>query len=187
MVTIRAIIRIRRSILFVIYPNLIRMAFGLTLNIYFSRYNTLEETITALIEKSEAGYTIRELNKIVRTEVKNVLPRLCLQKRLNRYYLGRYVTYLSNDQQRESKQKRCRKEQIEKSQGLSSIERHRKKLLPQRLDEITVIKVLVQLIEFPKATNASISQTLQRQGVSIRAKEVQSIIEFYSLQKKMAH
>jgi hypothetical protein len=63
----------------------------------------------------------------------------------------------------------------------------KRKFLPERLDAITVIKVLVQMIEFPKASDASISQTLQSQGVSITAKEVRSIIEFYSLQKKMAH
>jgi hypothetical protein len=153
-------------------------------DIHFSRYATLDETILFLIEKSDAGYTIRELNKILRTEVKNVLPRLCRKKCLNKYYSGRSVIYLSNDQQRELKQKTCREEQIEKSQGALGIKR---KFLPERLDAITVIKVLVQMIEFPKASDASISQTLQSQGVSITAKEVRSIIEFYSLQKKMAH
>jgi hypothetical protein len=59
--------------------------------------------------------------------------------------------------------------------------------LPENLDAITIIKVLLQMIEFPQANNASISQTLQRQGVMITAKAVRSIIEFYSLEKKMEH
>jgi len=150
-------------------------------DIYFSRYATLEETIVILIEKSDAGYTIRELNKILRTEVKNILPLLCRKKRLNRYYSGRSVIYLSNDQQHGVKQKACREVQIEKPQGELTIKR---KFLPEKVDAMTVIKVLVKMIEFPKASDASISQTLQRQGGSITAKEIRSIIDFYSLKKK---
>jgi hypothetical protein len=153
-------------------------------DIYFSHHATLDETIVALIENSDAGYTIGELNKILKTEVKNILPRLFAKKRLNRYYWQRYVVYLSNDPERELKQKTWRKEQIEKSQDTLKLKR---KFLPEKLDAITVIKVLVQMIEFPKASKASISQTLQHQGVFITAKEIRSIIEFYSLEKKMGH
>ena len=153
-------------------------------DIYFSRYATVDETIVALIENSDAGYTIRELNKILKTEVKNILPRLCRKKRLNRYYWHRYVVYLSNDPERELKQKTWRKEQIEKSQDVL---KQKRKLFPGQLDAITVIKVLIEMIELPKASDASISQRLQRQEVLITAKEVRSIIEFYSLKKKMGH
>lgn len=152
--------------------------------IYFSRYATLNETIVVLIEKSDAGHTIRELNKILRTEVKNILPLLCRKKRLNRYYSGRSVIYLSNDQQRGVRQKACREAQIEKLQGDLAIKRD---FLPEKADAMTVIKVLVNMIEFPKASDASISQTLQYQGMSITAKEIRNIIDFYSLQKKMGH
>jgi hypothetical protein len=150
-------------------------------DIYFSRYATLDETIVALVETSDAGYTVGELNNIVKTEIKNILPRLCRKKRLNRYYSGRFVIYVSTDRNRESEQKIYRKEQLEKSKAALRIERQP---LPEKLDAITVIKVLVQMIEFPKASDASISKTLQRQGVMITAKAVRSIIEFYSLQKK---
>ena len=79
------------------------------------------------------------------------------------------------------KQKACREVQIEKPQGELTIKR---KFLPEKVDAMTVIKVLVKMIEFPKASDASISQTLQRQGGSITAKEIRSIIDFYSLKKK---
>ena len=153
-------------------------------DIYFSRYATLDETIVGLVEISDAGYTVGELNNIVKTEIKNILPRLCRKKRLNRYYSGRFVIYVSTDRNRESEQKIYRKEQFERSQAALRIERQP---LPEKLDAITVIKVLVQMIEFPKSSDASISQTLQRQGVTITAKEVRRIIEFYSLQKKTEH
>ena len=109
---------------------------------------------------------------------------MCRKKRLNRYYSGRFVIYVSTDRNRESEQKIYRKEQLEKSQAALRIERQ---VLPEKLDAITVIKVLVQMIEFPKASAASISQTLQHQGVFITTKEIRSIIEFYSLEKKTAH
>ena len=152
-------------------------------DIYFSHYATLDETIVALVEISDAGYTVGELNNIVKTEIKNIVPRLCRKKRLNRYYSGRFAIYVSTDGDRESEQKIYRKEQLEKSQAAL----RERQPLPENLDAITVIKVLVQMIEFPKASDASISQTLQQQGLMITAKAVRSIIEFYSLQKKMAH
>ena len=82
------------------------------------------------------------------------------------------------------RQKACREAQIEKPQGDLAIKRG---LLPEKVDAMTVIKVLVNMIEFPKANDASVSQTLQHQGMSITAKEIRSIIDFYSLQKKMGH
>ena len=153
-------------------------------DIYFSRYTTLDDTIVTLIEKSDAGYTIRELTNTLRTEVKNILPRLCRKKGLNRDYSGRYVVYFSNNRQQALNQKTCRKKHGEKWQGASDIKR---KLFPEQLDAIPVIKVLVTMIEFPKASDASISQTLQCQGMDITAKEVRNIITFYCLQKKRGH
>ena len=152
-------------------------------DIYFSRYATLDETLVALVETSDAGYTVGDLNNIVKTEIKNIVPRLYRKKRLNRYYSGRFVIYVSTDRDRESEQKRYRKAQVEKSQAAF----RERQPLPENLDAITVIKVLLQMIELPQANDASISQTLQRQGVMITAKAVRSIIEFYSLQKKMEH
>jgi hypothetical protein len=151
--------------------------------IYFSRYATLDETIVALVETSDAGYTVGELKDIVRTEIKNIVPRLCQKKRLNRYYSGRFVIYVSTDQNRELAQKRYRKTQLEKSQAALV----KRQALPENLDAMTVIKVLLQLIEFPKATEVAISRSLHRQGIMITAKAVRAIIEFYSLQKKMEH
>jgi predicted transcriptional regulator len=156
-------------------------------DIYFSCYGTLEQTIVALVENSDTGFTVQELNEILKAEVKNILSRLCRQKRLSRCFSGRYAIYLSSDHQRKTKQEACRKEQIEKTKDDSSVKILRKKLLPEKLDAITVIKVLVKMIEFPKASDASISQSFQRQGVSITAKDVRRVIEFYCLEKKMEH
>ena len=136
-------------------------------DICFSCYATLEETIVALVEKSDAGFTAQELKRILKTEISNILSRLCRQKRLSRCYSGRYALYLSSNDQRKSKQEACRKEQIEKVEAESSTKRHREKLLPEKFDAITVIKILVKMIEFPKASEASISLSLQSQGVSM--------------------
>jgi len=40
------------------------------------------------------------------------------------------------------------------------------------------------MIKKPDAKAASLSQTLQRQGLSITAEQVRGVIEFYSLVKK---
>ncbi len=156
-------------------------------DIYFSRFNTLEKTIAFLVDRSAAGYTAQVLEGLLKTNVKNLLSRLVSKNRLNRCHAGRYVVYLSGDHELKSKQEACRKRQIEKSKTASNVERQKEKRLPDNLDAITVIKILIHMIEFPSASVASISQSLQHQGVLVIAENVRSVIDFYSLKKKTAH
>ncbi len=107
--------------------------------------------------------------------------------RLNRRNAGRYVVYLSKERELKSKQEACRKKRIEESKSASAAEKQKMKLLPENLDALTVIKILIQMIEFPSASVASISQSLQHQGVSVTAIKVRSVIDFYSLEKKRLH
>ena len=55
----------------------------------FSRYGTLTQTIKAIIEHSEKGYTVVELQKLLGTKVHNQLSLLCRKGLLSRFYLGR--------------------------------------------------------------------------------------------------
>jgi hypothetical protein len=155
-------------------------------DIYFSQYLTLEKTIVFIIDSSEAGFTAKKLESLLKTNVKNILSRLISKNRLNKCHDGRYVVYLSGDPQLKMKQEGCRKRQIEKSKAASIIETQDMRSLPDDMEPLTVIKILVQMIEFPSASVASISQSLQRQGFCVTAKKVRSVIEFYSLEKKTA-
>ena len=156
-------------------------------DIHFSTFLTLENTIVHLIEKSEAGLTAKEIEGFLKTNVKNLLSRLISKKRLNRCNQGRYAVYLSKDRKLKSKQEACRKKQHDESKAALSSEKQKIKRLPENMDALTVIGILIHMIEFPSASTASISLSLQRRGVSVNAEQVRNVIRFYALEKKTAH
>ena len=155
-------------------------------DIYFSQQITLKKTIVFLVDNSDTGFTAKELESLLKTNVKNLLSRLISKNRLNKCRAGRYAVYLSSGPQRKKKQEASHKKRIEKSKLESAVKRQEIGLLPDNLDPLIVIIILVQMIEFPSASVASIAQSLQRQGFSVSAKIVRSVIEFYSLEKKTA-
>lgn len=151
----------------------------------FSRYGTLTQTIKAVVEHSEAGYTVSELQKRLGTKVHNQLSRLCRSEMLTRFYVGRHCVYTSMEPETQTSQQANRKQQIREPRTIGT--RHydfKKNELLQQLDVLTVIRLLVEMVQKPGAKAASLSQTLQRQGESITAAQVRGVIEFYSLSKK---
>ena len=151
----------------------------------FSCYGTLTQTIKALVENSEKGYTVLELQKRLETKVHNQLSWLCRRKMLNRFYVGRHCVYTSVERELQTFQQARHEQQIKKPRAIDTSHcDFRKSELLQQLDVLTVIRLLVEMIQKPDAKAASLSQTLQRQGMSITAKQVRRVLEFYSLSKK---
>ena len=144
----------------------------------FSRYGTLTQTIKAIIEHSEKGYTVVELQKLLGTKVHNQLSVLCRKRMLTRFYVGRNCVYTSVEAKLQASQKAQRKGQIKKPEAITAIQ------VPPGLEVLTVIRLLVEMIHKPDAAAASLSQRLQRQGFSMTAEQVRGVIEFYSLVKK---
>ena len=144
----------------------------------FSRYGTLTQTIKAIIEHSEKGYTVVELQKLLGTKVHNQLSLLCRKRMLTRFYVGRNCVYTSVEAKLQASQKAKRKGSIKKPEAITTIQ------VPPGLEALTVIRLLVEMIQEPDATAASFSQRLQRQGLHITAEQVRGVIEFYSLVKK---
>jgi len=154
--------------------------------IYFSRDGTLEGTVVGLIERSADGFMVSELEKRLGTKVANVLCGLCRKGRIERYCRGRYAVYISADRERGSSQRARREQQLEAAQAVVTARKSGKIELPQGLDVVVVIRLLVQMIKTPKASVASLSQALQAQGVAIDAEQLRSTIAFYCLEKKGA-
>ena len=144
----------------------------------FSRYGTLTQTIKAIIEHSEKGYTVVELQKLLGTKVHNQLSLLCRKGVLTRFYVGRNCVYTSVEAKLQASQKAQRNWQIKKPEAITTIQ------VPPGLEALTVIQLLVEMIQEPDATAASLSQRLQRQGFAITAEQVRGVIEFYALEKK---
>lgn len=104
---------------------------------------------------------------------------------LNRFYVGRHCVYTSVERELQTSQQARREQQIKKARAIGTCHYDFKKSeLLQQLDVLTVIRLLVEMIQKPDAKAASLSQTLQRQGMSITAKQVRRVLEFYSLSKK---
>ena len=144
----------------------------------FSRYGSLTQSIKAVVEHSEEGYTVVQLQKLLGTKVHNQLSLLCRKGMLTRFYLGRNCVYTSAEAKLQASQKAQRKGQIKKPEAITRIQ------VPPGLDVLTVIKLLVEMIHKPDATAASLSQKLQRRGFVITAEQVRGVIEFYALEKK---
>ena len=154
-------------------------------DIGFSKYRSITETIVRLIDKSEAGYTNIEMSQLLGTETKNLLSRLCRQKRLDKFYSGHQAVYLSTDLEQQIIQQESRRQQYVLRQQQQRQIGFRAGILPQGIDVRTVILVLIHMIKKPSASVASISMSLQGKDVKVSAKQVQTIISFYGLEKKM--
>lgn len=144
----------------------------------FSRYGSLTQSIKAIVEHSEKGYTVVQLQKRLGTKVHNQLSLLCRKGMLTRFYLGRNCVYTSVEAKLQASQEAKRKGPIKKSKAITAIQ------IPSGLEALTVIRLLVEMIQEPDATAASLSQRLQRRDFPITAEQVRGVIEFYSLEKK---
>jgi hypothetical protein len=144
----------------------------------FSRYGSLTQSIKAIVEHSEKGLTVVELQKLLGTKVHNQLSLLCRKRMLTRFYLGRNCVYTSVEAKLQASQEAQRKGQIKKPEAIIRIQ------VPPGLDVLTVIQLLIEMIHKPDATAASLSQKLQRRGFVITAEQVRGVIEFYALEKK---
>ncbi len=144
----------------------------------FCRYGSLSQTIKAIVEHSEKGYTVVELQKRLETKVHNQLSLLCRKGMLTRFYLGRNCVYTSVEPKLQASQEAKRKGPIKKPKAITTIQ------IPPGLEALTVIRLLVEMIQEPDATAASLSQRLQRRGFAITAEQVRGVIEFYALEKK---
>ena len=73
-------------------------------SIGFSSRGTLVATAERLVDASEAGYAVEELDAIVRVGTKDVLPKLFREKRVRRTRLGTRNVYFSRKRSVHSQQ-----------------------------------------------------------------------------------
>lgn len=139
-------------------------------DIGFSNYGSLFDTITYLVERSEAGMTGRELKTESHTEVKYALLDLVKKEKLSRLKSNKTFVYLSSNPSKAQKQTQCR-ENITADQAID--------------DEIS-FRVLLTAYKFIKATPSpeEVANHLRNQGSKISLKVVQKVFQRYGLEKK---
>jgi len=142
-------------------------------NILFSKYRTLNKTLSALIESSSAGLTVFEANKAIGVPVQNILSQQALQNNSYRRekHMGAFV-YYSNNHDDYIRQKKER----EKLFPVVN-----KKDFPTNAESVVV---LVEYIKKPEAKFHHLAKVVKKNGINVSAKKIQNLLEHHDLVKK---
>ena len=151
----------------------------------FSRHGNLKQTLLALIEQSDGGCTVAELQQTLATQVGVVVSRLRGEEQLGLFRRGRQAVYLARDPKQQSQQMAARRRQRE--QEAPALPATRRKGIPAGLKSLEVIHLLIQMVRMPQASDASLARTLQNAEVPITAEQVRHVRQFYGLGKKKRH
>jgi hypothetical protein len=144
----------------------------------FSRYGSLPDTLTALVENAPAGRTTGELEERLQTPVANLLSRLVHVGRLQSQAVrGRQVVYLAADPQTAAGQRRQRQELVAPALPGPA---H----LPSGIAAAEVIEVLRGKILFPDNPPERLARRLRDRGVQLTAGQVRHVFDHYALEKK---
>jgi arginine repressor len=148
-------------------------AFG---DVRFSKFDTLSETIVALVQNAHAGMTVAELEDQLNTKAANLLCRLVQEGRLrSRTLAGRRALYLAADPAKAERQFQRRQKMLAPAQPAE--------LLPPGLDAEQVIQILRQMVA-SGAKPEPLARQLARRGVAVTASQVRQVIDHYALKKK---
>ena len=142
-------------------------------DIFFSRDGTLKATVRRLIHESEAGFTQREMQELLRVRVQSFLQVLLKEQEVKRERLERIYHYLHVKPEINNVQLRCRIEHIEADKE-SKVE----------IDDTMVIRVLLVLIRHPGSTPDQVIRHLRGYSPPIVLKQVNMVFTRYDIGKK---
>jgi len=139
-------------------------------DIYFSRFRTLPETVIALVENSEAGMDVRELNELLSSNLSPMLSTLWRERRVMREEVnGRFVHLALSPERR--------------TQQLAARQKIAQTVIPLPVPE-TVIAVLVALLRGVSRNRKTLARRIRRQGIAVTDKQIEAIFTHYGLSKK---
>jgi len=146
-------------------------------DIGFSQNGSLKNTVSYLVDKSEAGKFHFDLERQLRVRVHNVLLDLVKSNQIERIkFEGQYL-YLSSGKEQSTKQ-------IEHRNQLSLQARR----LPAFISEPMVIEILAEVIRQSKRHPHAdqVASALAMRGLPITEKDVMSVFDQYDIEKKIA-
>ena len=142
-------------------------------NIHFSRDATLGETVKRLVRESEAGWTQRELQELLRVRVQVLLLEAVRQEEIAREAVGGFYLYVHFDPGIGKSQLQRRRERIaEQTSGKTKI---------VRLDDAVIIQVLLTLIRHPGSRTGDVVRALRGHSPPIGLEQVVEIFTRYDL------
>ena len=83
--------------------------------VWFSRFGNLLDTAEALVQESEAGYTVAELKGILHVKTKHALTQLTRSGRLQREQFNSVYVYLAGESHVANRQRKARKVHLQAS------------------------------------------------------------------------
>lgn len=134
----------------------------------FSKHNTLYNTITYFVERSETGMNVKELNAELHTETKYASLDLLRKEKLTRTKANGVYVYFSSDPDKAEKQ----------------IQRRKDIVADQKIDKVTCFKVLLAAFQSGENSPEQIAKYLKNQGSKISQEEVLRVFRRYELKKK---
>lgn len=141
--------------------------------IHFSREGSLGNTIRRLIRESEAGWTHRELQELLRVRVQVLLLEAVRHEEIRREKVGGFYLYLHADS----------------TIGESQLQRRRQRIAAQQTTEAVttpedsvIIQVLLMLIRHPGSQPADVVRLLRGHSPPVPMESVVSIFARYDLE-----
>lgn len=142
-------------------------------NIHFSRDGTLGDTLKRLVGESEAGWTQRELQALLRVRVQVLLLRAVRKEAIRRETVSGLYLYIHIDPAIGDAQLQRRQERIAARQsGETAI---------VRLDDSVIIQVLLTLIRHPGSRPADVVRALRGHSPPIGLDQIVEIFTRYDL------
>ena len=142
-------------------------------DIHFSRDRTLGDTLKRLVRESEAGWTQRELQELLRVRVQVLLLEAVRQQEIRREQVAGLYLYLHIDRaigQRQLQQRQARMA-MAPSPDAQQV----------RVDDQIIIQVLLSLIRHPGSSPAEVGRRLRGHAPPIRLPQVVEVFNRYDL------
>jgi len=144
-------------------------------DIHFSRDRTLGETLRRLVRESEAGWTQRELQELLRVRVQVLLLEAVRQEEIRREPVAGFYLYLHRDPSLGERQLQRRQERVAAAQPSAEA--------VSGVDDEIIIQVLLTLIRHRGSRPAEVMRLLRGHSPPIRLEPVVEIFARYELEE----
>ena len=141
--------------------------------VLFSKHGNLFETITALIDKSMAGYTSRELSVIILVKADDALHVMWLKERVRRQKTGSSHVYFSIQEDLFKQQLSAREQQTRSAVATLALPDYQR-----------TIAVLVEIILQDSIAVEKLQKGTAQRNLEISTADIEAVIEHYQLKKK---
>jgi hypothetical protein len=142
--------------------------------IRFSKWGSLSKTVVGLVEQSPAGMTASELAQALHVlNLRPLLTRLADQAQVQRTEIGGSRVYVAVESARGQQQSQEREREVAVRRAAESL---------PTLAEINAL--LVAMIRHPQAAPRQWARRLSRQGIRLKTRQIQAVIDHYRLDVK---